>query len=162
MSRAPDVEQIEARERRILEAAPFAAEHVPDSETSAYDAELVEPFQANGTVAAYGSLVVDHGTPLELKTCQRWIDDSYSRNGRRRGQFMIQRRAHETLKELGAKYAALVLTGDEQLLAGRLIDPVDLDPFLTWSNGGTKYATRRSKVPWFKIVPKTDVERGSA
>lgn len=163
MVTTPSVEEIEDRERRILDAAPFDAEHVPDAETSAYDARLVEPFQANGTVATYSSIVVDEGTEIELKTCQRWINDRHSHGGRRRGQFMIQQAAHEELCDIRGVYAALVLDEDEQLLAGRLVAPRDLDPFLTWSNGGgSKYATKRARLPWFKIVPKTDVERGAS
>lgn len=162
-STVPDVEQIEARERRILSQAPFEARHVPDAETQAYDAVMAEPFHPTSTVSAYGTVVVEAGTILELKTCQQWIGDRHSRSGRRRGQFKLQKGHHETLKELDAKYASLVLTEDERLLGGRLVDPSDLDPVLSWTNGGSKYADERATVPWYKIVPKAEVEiRGSA
>lgn len=157
----PDVEQIETRERTILDRAPFEAEHVSDAETQAYDARLLQPFTPNQSVGVSGRIRVSAGTILELKTCQCWYDDPHSRGGRRRGQFKVNRDAHEELCELGGLYAALVLDGEE-ILGGRFVEPAAVGDASTWYNGGRKYATDRATIPWPKLVPKSLVRGGGS
>ncbi|MDZ7701845.1 MAG: hypothetical protein U5J98_07100 [Halobacteriales archaeon] len=71
----PNVEEIEDREIDLLGQLPFEAAHVPDAATDDWDAVLAEPFQSNGKITAYDSLLIEAYTPLELKTCQEWIQD---------------------------------------------------------------------------------------
>lgn len=163
MSQRHSHEEIERRERALLEELPFEAEHVPDSVNNAYDAELLEPFEGGGSadLSLVGALRIPTGTPLELKTCQRWIDDSGSWNGRRRGTFRIQQGTHEELVEAGGWYCLLVMDVDE-ILGGRLMDAEMLELCVTsWTNGGTKYRSPRAHLSWGSVMP-TDAVGGGA
>jgi hypothetical protein len=153
----PSVEEIETREQSILDQLPLEAKHVPKAETDQYDAELVEPFASNGKISCVGRLAIEPGTPLELKTCQEWIDCHSSGAGRRRGQFAVNESTHDALEQLGGVYVFLVMDG-EQILAGRIRPPEDLDDIATWSPSSSRYSSRRAKIPWFKLVPKGVVE----
>lgn len=153
-------EEIERRERALLEDLPIDAEHVPDAEENGFDARVRSRFVATNSLGVVGRLYIDAGTPLELKTCQVWIDDSGSRNDRRRGTFRIQEDTHERLEELGGVYCLLVMDADE-VLTGRIVEPEHIEARVSsWTNGGRKYQSRRAHISWAKLIPTERVEGG--
>lgn len=158
-SAVPDVEEIEDRERDLLDQLPLDAEHIPDTETSAYDARLESVFTTTKTLPVTGGLAVGAGTPLELKTCQRWIEDRHARAGRRRGRFGIYQSGHERLEELGGVYLCAVLDGLE-VLAARLIPPENVTEVVSWTASGKKYQTPRCMLAWPHLIPKREVGEG--
>lgn len=146
---------VERREQAILATLPLNAAHVPDAETDHYDAVLVESFVPTSTIVVIGKLEVPAETPLELKTCQRWISDNGSRAGRRRGQFKINESTHEELVDLDGWYLFLVLEGDD-LLLGVMIAAEDLED-LPFYNASKRFKSRRATLPWFKVAPEEAV-----
>lgn len=152
----PDVERIEAHERAVLEALPGVdAEHVPRTENERYDAVLASPFRSTPPIVLTDRLELDEGTPLELKTCRRWITDNHSRGGRRRGQFKVNESTHGYLAELEGAYLFVVLDDVGDVLAGRAVPASILNGGgISWHESGSRYESRRATVPWFRVVPK--------
>jgi hypothetical protein len=151
-------DQIEQRERAILARLPFDAQHVPNSECQDYDAVLEEPYTTGQHIRIIGRARLEAGTPIELKTCQEWIDDNGSWNGRRRGTFRVQQDTHERLEDAGGVYCLLVMDGDD-ILTGRLLEPEHLESCVnSWTNGGAKYQSDRAHVSWGSIMPPSSIQ----
>lgn len=151
-------EQIAKRERELIDRLPLDLEHVPNSEAAHYDAELRAPFYPTSRVSITGGLAVDAATPIELKTCQRWITDRHSAQDRRRGRFFVSEVAHRELENIGGTYCFIVLDG-EQLLAARLVVPALLDVELSWTRGDDTHASRKTAISWPRVVPRREVDR---
>lgn len=123
MSTALNPQQIAAREQHVIAQAPLGLVHVPDAETQAYDATLLN---------------AENPVPVDIKTCQEWLAVTGSNGNRRRGRFFIRRGAHERLVDLGGLYLFGVLDGDGDLLRCEVIaaERVDRRFVDDWTNGG--------------------------
>lgn len=145
-------------EREILDRLPLEARHVPRSETSEYDALLEEPFSTTPPlVLDSGRISLEAETPLELKTCKRWIRDTHSDGDRRRGQYKINESTHTKLVEARGAYIFVVLDEDSgEILAGRAIVAEGL-PAVPFHASGKKYSSDRATVSWPRVVPKAEV-----
>lgn len=152
-------DEIERFERWLLDELPLDAEHVPDSETQAFDARLVAPYTTTNGLRIIGRTRLEAGTPIELKSCHVWISDNGSGQNRRRGTWQIAKGNHDGLEELGGVYCCVVLDG-EKVLAGRLLAPSDLDSFVSsWTNGG--WSEQRAHVSWRSVIGPESVQGGS-
>lgn len=156
MSSRRSHDEVERWERDLLERVPFAAEHVPDAETYHYDARLVESYFPTSTIGVGGEICVPRNAIVELKTCQKWINDRGSHGGRRRGAFQIRDETHNELVELDGWYSFLVLDGDE-ILAGWFWSAGDVSGKLSFTNGGSGSEQRRAHLSWPYVVPRARV-----
>lgn len=146
-------ELINRMEQGLFEEIPPEVEHVHKGQAIHHDGLLVKDYTTTSELPIIGRAVMGAGTPIELKTCQKWIDDRGSSNKRRRGRWQVQKTAHEALEENDGAYCLLVLDIDE-VLDGRLLPARGLNGLASWTNGGYKYNTPRAFIPWSKIIPK--------
>lgn len=157
MSSMP-ISMVERMEQSVLESIDVETRHVPDGEARKFDARLLEPVDVDEQLRP----APDPDDPLELKTCQRWIDDRGSRGDRRRGRWWIGRRAHEDLLELGGGYVLVVLDETGDVLAYVVVVATVLDELLEqrWTgNGGSHHQGDESaQLPWPAILDPEEVD----
>jgi len=116
----------------------------------AYDACVRGYFHSSTQLGPlFGWIAGDHVTKVEIKTCQRWINDAGSNGGRRRGSWYIDRDAHEQLVGHGGLYLLVLRDGDD-IIAWVIVPASELDRDLKWSeNGGRRVA--RARHPWTAV-----------
>lgn len=143
-------------ERDVLSQLNIEVDHIADNGSSKhFDAILEEPFGAPGTpiIGLVGTVLVEAGTRLELKTCQRWNTDTHANGGRRRGRFNIREENH--LKRLEDDVPTLfAVLDDEEVLAATLVPVAFVDPLVArkWSNGDRRYGERVALIRWPNFV----------
>lgn len=144
----------------VIGAVSVDLEHVPDSETERFDARVVADVDLSAEVVIVGRLRIEETTPIEIKTCQIWLDDASANGGRRRGRWYIQRPAHDNLCDLGGAYLLVVLDDDE-VLAYALVTSTVLDLELggRWTpSGADSYRDEVAQLPWGVVFDDVDVD----
>lgn len=149
----------------VVDAVPFDLERVTDDETQDYDARLISAVEISDGVLIIGRVRLEQTTPIEIKTCQVWIDAQGSNGDRRRGRFKIFDHAHEQLCELGGAYL-LVLLDDDDVLAHVLVTASVLDLYLDdrWTNNG--YDSHRqgreqiAQLNWSVVFDPESIQEG--
>lgn len=154
-------------EEIVVDAVPIDLERVTDDETQDYDARLVTEVDVSDEVLIIGQLRVEGTTPIEIKTCQVWIEATGSNGDRRRGRFKIFDHAHEQLCELGGAYL-LVLLDDDEVVAHVLVTASVLDLYLDdrWTNNG--YDSHRqgreqiAQLNWAVVFDPEHIQEGQS
>ncbi|MFB6211574.1 MAG: hypothetical protein ABEI76_08565 [Halobacteriales archaeon] len=153
------VDGIDQYEQAVLKALPVDAVHVADSEAEHYDAVLEDTLVASRGVRLFGMITTDTGTPVDLKTCQRWITDRHAHNGRRRGRWKFDSEAHEALAADDGGYLLAVLE-DGEVVAWAIVHPDDMLDFLGWTpNGDGEYRDRSAQLRWAAVFPPEWLDR---
>lgn len=143
----------------LLQEVPGSFSHVPDSETRDFDARVDRDITPSTELPIVGRSLVPEGTIVELKTCQKWIDDAGSGGGRRRGAFFIKKGPHALLLDRGGVYLFVVTDEERTPLASRLVAADEVHPLLTWTNGGRRRSRKRAILSWPRVVEKGEVDQ---
>lgn len=153
----PSAESLAEFEAAVLEEIPLPLTHVPDADDERYDAILDETTAFSQSVQVLGRLAVPGDTPIELKTCQAWIDDRHSWSGRRRGRWKIDRDAHQELRLIDGWYI-LCVREPGQVLEWILAPAGLLDPHLKWThNGDGEEREQSDQVSWGAVIDPDSV-----
>ena len=154
------IDDVDAFERELIDALPIALEHVPDADAEHYDAVLEGALVSSTHARLFGWLHIPRETVVELKTCQRWINDRGSGLDRRRGRWKIDRDAHRELVARDGVYLLAVLEGGvDDVRAWVMLPAEELDPHLpSWTSNGESETREASKqVRWADVIRPADL-----
>lgn len=151
----------ESVEKQVCAAVPLDCEHVSNQETHRYDARVTG--DSGDRPLTIGAVAIEPGTEIEIKTCQRQIDDGGSNAGYRHGRWRFTPTQHDRVIDAGRVYLLGVLE-DGSFVGAALVAPDELDALLTerWTaSSRTNHHDREARLPWPELLDPSVLE-GSA
>ncbi|QLG62190.1 hypothetical protein [Halorarum salinum] len=150
-------------ELRITESES-ALEHVPKTETFRYDARTTTLLEGRPERPLAGVLLLEEGTPVEIKTTRPWVRNGV---GRCRGRFYIKQPSHEVLLEAGGAYYLAVYerrqtpSGPEVEIVAAIIVPASIVEELrgSWCETGRADGPV-ARLSWTAVLREDDLESG--
>ncbi|WP_251342443.1 hypothetical protein [Haloplanus halophilus] len=142
-------------ERAVASAVPQLG-LVPDDVALAYDAVATSAVFPGADLPMVGLCVVERGTPVEIKSCQR----RYSQ--RQRGRYYLRPEQHGALVETGGVYVFAVRDQSDDLLALKVVPAVTVGDLIpSWLDGGdgrSDYA----QLAWSRLFRPAAVDGGAS
>jgi len=143
----------ESVERAVATSIP-ALQLVPDDVALEYDAVATSAIFPSADHPMVGLCVVERGTPIEIKSCQR----RYS--ARQRGRYYLRPEQHRALVDEASVYVFAVRDDADNLLALKIVPAVALEDIIpSWLDGGdgrSDYA----QVAWSRVFRLAEVGGG--
>ncbi|ELY90872.1 hypothetical protein [Natrialba taiwanensis] len=137
-----------------------ALEFVGDRTATWHDARTTTLLEPDQSLPFYGIVVVERGTPIEIKGCQ--IETS---NGDRstRGRFYVKRTAHEQLLEAAGMYLLVVYIPRPGLpqVARAIVPATIVDELLAgrwYEVGGSRSEQEVAKLAWSHVIDPAGVD----
>ncbi|WP_323172876.1 hypothetical protein [Natrialba sp. PRR66] len=137
-----------------------ALEFVGDRTATWHDARTTSLLEPDESLPFYGIVLVESGTPVEIKGCQ--IETS---NGDRttRGRFYVKRAAHEQLLEAAGMYLLVVYLPRPGLpqVARAIVPATIVDELLAgrwYEVGGSRSEQEVAKLAWSHIIDPAGVD----
>ena len=151
-----------ALEEQVIDDLELPLDRVPDSETELYDARSRSAVTTRPRLRVVGRAYVKPSTPIEIKTCLRFYDDTHSRGGRRRGRWHITRDRHYQLVDRDGWYLLAVRNEADRVLSSILLPASDLEPFVSWTLAGSDdpYRSEKTVIRWADLIETEHVEGG--
>ena len=87
------------------------------------------------------------GHPVEIKTCQAWVNTAHTDNRRRRGRYNLVGTQHRALCKEGGYYLFVLLDDDEK--------PIEVSclPAITVYHPSLKSKNTRVSLCWSNVIP---------
>ena len=144
----------EAIEAEVIQRVP-ELEYVGDHTAEWHDARVNGLLEPSATVAFGDVLLLEDGTPVEIKAAQRHL------NGGRRGRYYIRKRQHEHLVDAAASYLFAVYDPRTQDVLSMLVVPASIIDHIL-PDGWTGVAGDRSEqgyrqLAWSRLINPDNV-----
>lgn len=154
-SRAPSKAAGEDVEAEVIQRVP-ELEFVSDRTARWHDARVNGLLEPSATVAFGDVLLLEDGTPVEIKGAQRRL------NGGQRGRYYIRQRQHERLVAEGASYLFAVYDPRSRDVLAMLVVPASIvDHVLPegWTSvGGDRREKGYRQLAWSRLIDPGRVE----
>ena len=157
-TRAPSKAAGEAVEAEVIQRVP-ELEYVGDHTARWHDARVNGLLEPSATVAFGDVLLLEDGTPVEIKAAQRHL------NSGRRGRYYIRQRQHERLVDEAASYLFAVYDPRTRDVLAMLVVPASIIDHVL-SDGWTSVAGDRAEegyrqLAWSRLIDPNRVEGDS-
>lgn len=157
MSRAQAKDAGDSLEATVISGRP-ELESVPDSEAEWHDARTTTLVEATPELPMAGILLVEAGTPVEIKAAQVRIKNGGSETIR--GRWYIKRAAHDRLLAAGGVYYLVVYEPESRAPLAAIVVPArSLEALVTWTPVGSARSEQLvAKLSWGALLAPDAVE----